>query len=69
MPKKRGRTLIELALEVVAEGLVFPGAPSHSDPLDGLGTHFLILKVISSLKRTALKKKYLLSAGYSFVIP
>ncbi|KAJ8438700.1 hypothetical protein Cgig2_011883 [Carnegiea gigantea] len=67
--KKRGRTSTEPVLEVVAEGLVFPGAFSRSDPLDGLGTHFLNPKVVSSLKRTALEMKYLLPAGYSFVIP
>jgi len=65
--KKRGRTPTKPVLEVVAEGLVFPGAPFHSDPLDRSTTHFPNLKVISSLKRTAPEKKYLLPVGYNFV--
>jgi len=52
----------------VTEWLVFPGAPSRSDPLDGPSTHFPNPKVTLSLKRMALEKTYFLSAGYSFVI-
>ncbi|KAJ8429036.1 LOW QUALITY PROTEIN: hypothetical protein Cgig2_016941 [Carnegiea gigantea] len=67
--KKKGSTLIEPILEIVADGLVFPWALSRSDPQDGPSTHFSNPKATLSLKRTSLKKKYLLSAGYSFVIP
>ncbi|KAJ8425252.1 hypothetical protein Cgig2_015859 [Carnegiea gigantea] len=67
--KKKGSTLIESALDIVADRLVFPRAPSPSDPQDGLNTHFPNPKVTHALKRTALEKKHLLHAGYSFVIP
>ncbi|KAJ8429947.1 hypothetical protein Cgig2_003515 [Carnegiea gigantea] len=66
--KKRGHTQIKLVLEVVAEGLVFLGAPSRSDPLDKPSTHSPNLKVTPFLKRTTLEKKYFLFGGYSFVI-
>ncbi|KAJ8430133.1 hypothetical protein Cgig2_011077 [Carnegiea gigantea] len=67
--KKRECTQIEPVLEIVAEGAVFCGAPSRSDPMDRLSIHFPNPKVVPSLKRTTLEKKYLLPAGYSFVIP
>ncbi|KAJ8444842.1 hypothetical protein Cgig2_008899 [Carnegiea gigantea] len=54
--RKRRRTPVELVLEVVAEELVFPGAPSRSDPVDGPSTHSPNPKVTPSLKRTTLKK-------------
>jgi len=49
--------------------MVFPGAPARSDILDGPGTHFPNLKVVCSLKRSALEEKYLLPAEYRFVLP
>ncbi|KAJ8425077.1 hypothetical protein Cgig2_028794 [Carnegiea gigantea] len=67
--KKKGSAPIEPVLEIVADGLVFPGASSRSDPQDGLSTQFPNLKVTPSLKRTALEKKYLLPTGYNFIIP
>lgn len=60
---------MELVLEVVADGMVFPGALTCLDPQDGLSTHFPNPKFVPSLKRTTLEEKYLLPAGYSFVIP
>ena len=67
--KKKGSTPIEPVLEIVTDGLVFPGAPSRSDPQDGTSTHFPNPKVTPFLGRTTLEKKYLLPVGYSFVIP
>ena len=55
--------------EIVAEGVEFPGAPTRSDLQDGPGSHFPDPRVISKLKRSALDKQYLLSAGYDFVMP
>jgi len=66
--KKRGRTPARTVPKVVAKGLVFPWACSRSGPQDRPGTHFPNLKVVPSLKRMAFEKKYLLPAGYSFVI-
>jgi len=54
--------------EIVAEGPEFPGAPTRLNPQDGPGSHFPDPKVVSTLKRLALEKQYLLSIGYSFVI-
>ena len=48
--KKRGRAREEPTCEVVAEGIVFPGALEHSDIRDGLSTHFPNHKVVASLK-------------------
>lgn len=48
---------------------MFPGAPARSDTQDGLITHFPNPKVVASLKRSALEEKYLLPAGYKFIIP
>ncbi|KAJ8445039.1 hypothetical protein Cgig2_022559 [Carnegiea gigantea] len=42
--------------EIVAEGSEFPGAPTHSDLQDGLGSHFPDPKVVTTLKRSALEK-------------
>ena len=67
--KKRGRTLTRTVPKVMAKGLVFPDTPFRSNLQDGPGTHFPNPKVVPSLKRMALEKKYLLFAGYSFVIP
>ena len=67
--RKIGHNPVEPALKVVAEGLVFPRDPACSDPFDGPSTHFPNPKVTPSLKRTALEKKYLMPARYSFVIP
>ncbi|KAJ8435521.1 hypothetical protein Cgig2_032108 [Carnegiea gigantea] len=67
--KKRGCSPVGLVLEIVAEGNEFPGAPAHSDPQDGPGSHFPNPKVVSTLKRMTFEKKYLLPAGYTFVIP
>ena len=67
--KRKGLFPIGLVLEIVAEGSKFLGAPTHSDPHDGLSSHFSDPKVVPTLKRTALEKQYLLPAGYTFVIP
>ncbi|KAJ8424180.1 hypothetical protein Cgig2_015914 [Carnegiea gigantea] len=65
--KRKGRT--PAVTEIVAEGLEFPGAPTCLDPQDGPGSHFPDPKVVTKLKRSALKTQYLLPAEYSFVIP
>ncbi|KAJ8441785.1 hypothetical protein Cgig2_009031 [Carnegiea gigantea] len=66
----KGRPLREGPVpELVAEGPEFPGAPTCSDPQDGPGSHFPNPKVIPTLKKTTLEKKYLLPTGYTFVIP
>ena len=53
----------------MAEGLEFPEAPACLDPQDGPGSHFPNSKVVCTLKMMSLKKKYLLPAGCTFVIP
>jgi len=58
-----------LAPEVVAEGTVFPRTPERSDPQNGPSSHFPNPNVIHPLKRPALEEKYLLPAGYHFIIP
>ncbi|KAJ8428578.1 hypothetical protein Cgig2_031372 [Carnegiea gigantea] len=45
-----------------------PGAPTCSDIQDRPRTHFPNPKVVASLKGPALEKKYLLLAGYRFVL-
>ncbi|KAJ8438792.1 hypothetical protein Cgig2_023826 [Carnegiea gigantea] len=55
--------------EIVAEGPEFPGAPTRSDPQDGPSSHFPDPKVVFTLKKTALEKRYLLPTGYTFIIP
>ncbi|KAJ8419943.1 LOW QUALITY PROTEIN: hypothetical protein Cgig2_020753 [Carnegiea gigantea] len=67
--KKRGRTPVGPIPEIVAEGPKFPGAPARLDHQDGPGSHFPNAKVAPTLKRTALEKKNILPAGYTFVIP
>ena len=67
--KKRGCSTGGPISEIVVEGLEFPGASAHSDPQDGPGSHFPNPNVVSTLKRTALEKQYLLPTGYTFVIP
>ncbi|KAJ8436718.1 hypothetical protein Cgig2_027389 [Carnegiea gigantea] len=54
--------------EILSEGPEFPGAPARSDPQDGPGINSPNPKVVPTLKRTTLEKKYLIPAGYSFVI-
>ncbi|KAJ8431879.1 hypothetical protein Cgig2_001571 [Carnegiea gigantea] len=44
--RKRGRTPVELVLKVVVDGLVFLGAPSRLDPLDGSSMHFPNPKIV-----------------------
>jgi len=67
--RRKGRSPARLVPEIVAEGLEFPRAPTHSDSHDGPGSHFPNPKVVPTLKRMTLKKQYLLPAGYTFVIP
>jgi len=67
--KKRGRSSVGLIPEIVAKGAKFPGAPACSDPQDGADSQFPDLKVIPTLKKTALEKKYLLPTGYTFIVP
>jgi len=67
VPKRKDRT--PRVTEIVAEGSEFPGAPTHSDPQDGPGSHFPDPKAVTKLKRSALEKQYLLPTEYSFVIP
>ncbi|KAJ8420401.1 hypothetical protein Cgig2_028073 [Carnegiea gigantea] len=67
--KKRGRSTKGPVPEIVAEEPDFPGAPARSDAQDGQSSHFPNPKVVPMLKRTALKKQYLLPARYTFVIP
>ncbi|KAJ8446985.1 hypothetical protein Cgig2_006613 [Carnegiea gigantea] len=38
--RKRDRAQVELVLEVVVDGTIFPRAPACLDPQDGLSTHF-----------------------------
>lgn len=45
------------------------GLPHRSDPQDGQTTYFPNPKVVLSLKRLTLEEKYLLHAGYKFIIP
>ena len=66
MLKRKGR--MPAITEIVAKGLELPGAPTHLDMQDGSGSHFPNPKVNTKLKRSALEKKYLLPAEYSFVI-
>ncbi|KAJ8434594.1 hypothetical protein Cgig2_025020 [Carnegiea gigantea] len=71
---KRGRAHEEpvqedVAEEVVGEGINFPRASTSSDIQDGPSTNFPNLKVMASLKRPTLEEKYLLPAGYKFIIP
>ena len=65
---KRGRAQTKSVQEVVAEGTVFPGAPSRSDPQDRPSTHLPNLRVMRTLKRPTLEDKYLLPAGYKLII-
>ena len=44
--KRKGRSLVGLVPEIVVEGQKFPGAPTHSDPQDGLSSHFPDPKVV-----------------------
>ncbi|KAJ8422874.1 hypothetical protein Cgig2_013747 [Carnegiea gigantea] len=67
--RRKGRSLVGLVPEIVAEGPAFPRAPTRSEPQDGLCSHFPYTKVIPTLKRTTPEKEYLLPAGYTFVIP
>ncbi|KAJ8429797.1 hypothetical protein Cgig2_015629 [Carnegiea gigantea] len=67
--KKRGCSPVRSVPKIVAEGPKFPRAPAHSDPQDGSGSHFPNPKVVPTLKRTTLEKKYLLPVGYTFMIP
>ncbi|KAJ8423526.1 hypothetical protein Cgig2_030021 [Carnegiea gigantea] len=67
--KKRGCTYEEPVQEVVVDGMVFPEVPARSDIQDGPGTHFPSLNIVGSLTRLALEEKYLLPAGYRFVLP
>ncbi|KAJ8425845.1 hypothetical protein Cgig2_033940 [Carnegiea gigantea] len=60
---KRGCSPVGLILEIVAEGPEFPGALIRSDPQDGLGSYFPNPKVVPTLKRMNLEKKYLLPVG------
>lgn len=53
----------------MAEGTVFPRAPSRSDLQDGPSSHFPNPRVMRTLKRLVLEKKYLLLVGYKFNIP
>ncbi|KAJ8428851.1 hypothetical protein Cgig2_003399 [Carnegiea gigantea] len=64
--RRRGCAHKKPVPKVVAEGMVFPGAPERSNLQDGLSTHFSNPKVVLSLKRLALEK-YLLPAGYKFI--
>jgi len=57
---KRGWPREGLSHEVVAKGTCFPSAPKRSDPWDRPSTNFPNPKVVWSLKRMALKEKYLL---------
>ena len=64
-----GRAQKESVYEVIGKGTVFPGAPKCSNPQDGLSTHFPNPRVVGTLKRPTLEEKYLLLAGYRFIIP
>jgi len=66
---KRGRAQKEPVQEVMDEGTVFLGAPSRSDLQDRPSTHFPNPRVMCTLKRPVLEKKYLLPTGYKFIIP
>ncbi|KAJ8436354.1 hypothetical protein Cgig2_009919 [Carnegiea gigantea] len=55
--------------EVIAKGTIFLGAPQRSNPQDRTSIHFPNLKFVSTLQRPTLEKKYLLPAGYKFIIP
>ncbi|KAJ8426754.1 hypothetical protein Cgig2_029423 [Carnegiea gigantea] len=67
--KRKGCAPGGLVTEIVAEGSEFSGAPTHSDPQDGPGSHFPDPKVVPTLKRSTFEKQYLLPTGYTFVIP
>jgi len=67
--KKRGCAREEPARKVVAKGMGFPGAPKRSDIEDRPSIHSPNPKVVASLKRPVLEEKYLLYAGYRFIIP
>ncbi|KAJ8428264.1 hypothetical protein Cgig2_000326 [Carnegiea gigantea] len=67
--KKRSRSPVGPVPEIVAEGPKFPRAPGCSDPQDGPSSHFPYPKLIPTVKRTTLEKKYLLPVGYTFIIP
>ncbi|KAJ8419789.1 hypothetical protein Cgig2_010900 [Carnegiea gigantea] len=67
--KRKGCSLVGLVPEIVAEGLEFLGAPTHSDSQDGPGSHFPDPKVVPTLKMMTLEKQYLLLVGCNFIIP
>jgi len=62
---KKRATVQRGVQEVVAEGIVFPGVPMHSDIQDGLNTHFPNPKVVSYLRRSTLEEKYRATFTYS----
>ncbi|KAJ8453134.1 hypothetical protein Cgig2_008018 [Carnegiea gigantea] len=64
--KRKDRSPVEQIPEIIVEGPEFLGAPAHSDPQDGPGSHFPDPKVVPTLKRTAHEKQYFLPAGYTF---
>jgi len=43
--------------------------PEHSNPWNGLSTHFSNPRIVQSLKRPTLEEKCLLPIGYKIVIP